>query len=243
MDRRYFFKTCIAVPLFTKLTLPLQTARKATELYLIADSPQRFLPSILDELSCFGLISGRTFAFLNHHPEEKEIKTTLAINGYHHTSRASQSALSLSFTSLSQKTAPSFAMIREGRVLDIRTRNLYSLWKQMNNLHASSCLTTASVKSNNDQPLPGSKASIFINGRKTDSISLSQNIFKEYTTQKGRITVVIENGQARVSESSCDHKICLSLPPASLAGDRIICAPNHFLLEIQGSPFVDTIIG
>ena len=28
-------------------------------------------------------------------------------------------------------------------------------------------------------------------------------------------------------------------PPVSLAGERIICAPNHFLLEIHGSRSID----
>jgi len=242
MDRRNFFKTCIAVPLLTKLALSSETTRGTTELYLITDNPQQFLPSILRELNAVGLISGSTFTFLNPHPEEKEIKIALALNGYQQTSRVSRAELSLSFTPLRQKTAPSFVLTKEGRVWDIRTSNLYALWKQMNSLHVSSCLTTASIESNNRQALPGRTALIFINGKKTDRLSLSKNNLKTYRNQKGKITVVIENGQARVSESSCDHKICLSLPPASLSGDRIICAPNHFLLEIQGS-FIDTVIG
>ncbi len=32
-------------------------------------------------------------------------------------------------------------------------------------------------------------------------------------------------------------------PPVFLAGERIICAPNHFLLEIHGSHSIDTVIG
>ena len=243
MDRRDFFKTCIAVPLLTKLALSSETTRGTAELYLITDNPQLFLPSILRELNAFGLISSNTFTFLNTHPEEKEIKSALALNGYQQTSRASRAALSLSFTPLRQKTAPSFALTREGRIWDIRTSNLYALWKQMNIRHVSSCLTTASIESNGKQALPGGQASIFINGKRADRLSLSRNNLKTYRTQKGKITVVIENGQAWVSESSCDHKICISLPPASLSGDRIICAPSHFLLEIHGSRFIDTIIG
>ncbi|MDH5466092.1 MAG: NusG domain II-containing protein [Candidatus Aminicenantes bacterium] len=243
MDRRDFFKTCIVVPLLTKFALSSETTNRTTGLYLIADSPRQFLPSILRELNALGLISGNTFTFLNPHPEEKEIKSALALNGYQQTSRVSGAALSLSFTPLRQKTASSFTLTKEGRVWDIRTRNLYALWKKMNSSHVSSCLTTASIESNAKRALPGSTASIFINGKKADSLSLSKNNLKTYRNQKGKITVVIENGQAWVSESSCDHKICLSLPRASLSGDRIICAPNRFLLEIKGSSFVDTIIG
>lgn len=242
MDRRDFFKTCIAVPLLAKLSLSSEKTSTATELYLITDSPQHFLPSILGELHELGFIPGRTFTFVSPHPEEEEMKILLALNGYKQTSRISPAALSLSFTPLRQKTAPSFVLTREGRILDIRTRNLYSIWKQMNSSQVSSCLTTASIENNSKQALPGSRASIFINGNKADRLSLSKNNIKTYRTHKGKITVVIENGQARVSESSCNHKICLSLPPASLSGDRIVCAPNHFLLEIQSS-LIDTVIG
>ncbi|MGD8534841.1 MAG: NusG domain II-containing protein, partial [Candidatus Aminicenantes bacterium] len=44
-------------------------------------------------------------------------------------------------------------------------------------------------------------------------------------------------------EASCHQKICLSHPPVSQAGERVICAPNNFLLEIQGTGLVDTVIG
>lgn len=32
-------------------------------------------------------------------------------------------------------------------------------------------------------------------------------------------------------------------PPVFLAGERIICAANYFLLEIHGSHSIDTVIG
>ena len=46
-----------------------------------------------------------------------------------------------------------------------------------------------------------------------------------------------------VDQSCCRNKICVATAPVALAGERIICAPNHFLLEIEGTPFVDTVIG
>ena len=243
MDRRDFFKTCFSVPLLTKLALPSDPTRGTTELYLITDSPQQYLPFLFGELNSYGLLRGSTFTFLNAHPQEDNIKNVLALNGYQRTPRASRAALSLSFSSLRQKTAPSFTLTKEGRVLDIRTRHLYDLWKKMNGLLVSSCLTTVTIQSNLDSALPGRKVSIFINGKRADHLSLSENRLKTYRTRKGKIAVVIENGQAWVSESSCEHQICLSLPPASHSGDRIVCAPNQFLLEIQRSRFVDTVIG
>ena len=243
MDRRNFFKACIAVPLLTKLALPSGTARGTTELYLITDSPEQYLPSLLGELNSYDMIPGSTFNFLNTHPQEKKIKNALFLNGFQQAPRASRAVLSLSFASLRQKAAPSFALTKKGKVLDIRTRQLYDLWKKMNGFHVSSCLTTLTIHSNREFPLPGRKVSIFIDGKKAALLSLSENQHKTYRTPKGKIAVVIENGQAWVSESSCEHKICLSLPPASHSGDRIVCAPSRFLLEIQRSRFVDTVIG
>lgn len=243
MNRRDFFKTCIAVPLLTKLALPSDPTGGTTELYLIADSPPQYLPFLFGELKSYGLIPGSTFTFLNAHPQEKNIKNALALNGYRQTPRASRAALSLSFASLLQKTAPSFTLTKEGKVLDIRTRQLYSLWKKMSGLRVSSCLTTVAIHSSREPALPGKKVSIFIDGKKADLLSLSENKHKTYRTPKGKIGVVIENGQAWVSESSCEHKICLSLPPAAHSGDRIVCAPSQFLLEIQRSRLIDTVIG
>ncbi len=243
MDRRDFFKTCFAVPLLTKLALPSNPTGGTTELYLIADSPQQYLPFLFGELHSYGLIPGSRFTFLNSHPHENNIKNALALNGYQQAPRASRATLSLSFTSLSQKTAPSFTLAKKGRVIDIRTRHLYDLWKKMNGLHVSSCLTTVTIHSNREPALPGREVSIFIDGKKADLLSLSENSLKTYRTQKGKISVVIEKGQAWVSESSCEHKICLSLPPAAHSGDRIVCAPGQFLLEIQRSRIIDTVIG
>jgi hypothetical protein len=55
--------------------------------------------------------------------------------------------------------------------------------------------------------------------------------------------VRVESGSARVVESPCLHQICRNTPPISLSGERVICAPHHFLLEIQGPSGLDTVIG
>jgi hypothetical protein len=47
----------------------------------------------------------------------------------------------------------------------------------------------------------------------------------------------------RVVESPCRHQICRCTPPILVPGERIICAPNHLFLEIQGAPGLDTVIG
>jgi len=113
----------------------------------------------------------------------------------------------------------------------------------MNSHSPSSWLTIASYNGRRVDPYQGASVSIYLEGQKVESISLEKNVFRKFQAERGNINVVVENGKAWVSDSSCRHKICFFTPPVSLAGERIICAPNHFFLEIQGSQYIDTVIG
>jgi hypothetical protein len=244
MERRDFFKKVILTPLLTPLFLAAKKSRSGCELYLIADNPELFFPLILEELHNYVANCGHSFAFLNSHPEENDLRRILTQAGLTYVQRPIQADLTLSFRPLHNKTLPSFTLIREGRIWDIRSRKLYSLWRDMNKNHMpSSSLTIASFKSRQSRSFSGEYVSVFKDGRKTEMISLEENVTKSYSTRGGEITFRVKDRKAWVSESSCRHKICLSSPPVSFAGERIICAPNHFLLEIQGSRYIDTSIG
>jgi len=107
----------------------------------------------------------------------------------------------------------------------------------------SSLLTT--VLFNNQKTLapPGKKALVYSEGRVIDELSLSKDAVNTYTNPKGLITVRVEKGKAWIPRASCPHKICCFSPPVSSAGERIICAPSRFLLDIEGPFFIDTSIG
>jgi hypothetical protein len=111
------------------------------------------------------------------------------------------------------------------------------------NKKLSSCITIASFKSGRSHPFSGEFVSVYLDGRKIEMISLGENVTKTYRARGGKITLRVKNRKVWVSESPCRHKICLHTPPVSIAGERIICAPNHFLLEIKGSSYIDTSIG
>jgi hypothetical protein len=104
-------------------------------------------------------------------------------------------------------------------------------------------LTLASFKKRKSGISAGEFVSIYKDGRRIEMFPLKESLSKSFRAGRDKITVRLEGGKAWVSESSCRHKICLSSPPVSLAGERIICAPNHFLLEIQGRHSIDTSIG
>jgi len=244
MERRDFFKKVILTPFLTPLFLSAKKGKSGCELYLIADNPEELFPIILEELHNYVANHGHSFAFLNFHPQKNDLRRILSQRGLTYVQKPVQADLTLSFRPLNKKTLPSFTLIKEGRIWDIRYRKLYSLWREMNKNHMpSSCLTTASFKTRQSRPLSGEHVSVYKDGREIEMISLDENVTKSYRTRGGKITLRVKDRKTWVSESSCRHKICLSSPPVSFAGERIICAPNHFLLEMQGSSYIDTSIG
>lgn len=244
MERRDFFKKIILTPLLTPLFLAAKKRTSSSELYLIANNPENFLPLILEELHDYIANPPHSFAFLNSHPQENDIKQILSQKGLVYSQETAKADFILSFSPLRKKALPSFTLVKEGRIWDIRSRKLYPLWREMNKNHqSSSCLTIASFKGRQSSLFSGEFVSVYHNGRQCAMISLEENVTKSYITRGGKLTFRINDRKVWVSESSCPHKICLSSPPISLAGERIICAPSHFLLEIKGSPYIDTAIG
>jgi hypothetical protein len=243
MERRDFFKKVIVTPLLTPLFLSAKKRKDDCELYLISDDMEQFLPLILEELHDYVPNSGHSFALLNSHPQGNALKRILTNRGMTYVQKTAHAGMTLSFSHLRQKTLPSFTLIKEGKIWDIRSRKLYSLWRKMNKSQQTSSLTIASFRSKHSPPISGEYVSIYQDGRKVEMISLRKDVTKSYKARRGEITLRVKNGKAWVSESPCRQKICLHSPPVSMAGERIICAPNHFLLKIKGSPYIDTSIG
>jgi len=244
MDRRDFFKRLIVTPFVMPYLLASESLKNSFHLYVISDTPQLFFPSLFQGLSEYGLKPGQTYSFVNAHPQGSELNRALSYAGWNYLPESSKADFTLSFSHLRQKSSPSFTLIKGGKVWDIRSRNLFTLWKDMISHHASSAgLTTVSFKRKGNRVHPGSFASIYINGTEVERLRLNKKAARSFHSTKGKINIAIENGQAMVSDSSCRHKICLSHPPVSQAGERVICAPNNFLLEIQGAGLIDTVIG
>jgi len=244
MDRRHFFKSLLATPLMTPLILAAKKSARDAELYLISASPQQTLPALLQEIRALGIISGRSYAIQGAVPQEKILRSALEQAGWKMIPARTPAHMSISTRRLQNQALPSFTLVQGGRIWDIRTPRLSPLCKEINRSAArSSLLTVVSFWDTSSARTPGESVSLFVGGERAKILSLRTDTIREYRTRTGRITVRVENGRARVSESSCSHKICVSCPPASFPGERIICAPNHFLLEVNGPSLVDTIIG
>ncbi|MFC2167057.1 NusG domain II-containing protein [Acidobacteriota bacterium] len=243
MDRRDFFRSIFLTPLFTPLLLASKKSRSDAELYLISDSPQQCLPPLLQELKTLGLISGNSFSFHRPMQQQEQLSNALVSSGWKHLSDGTLAHLTLTASHLNSSALPSFTLAREGKVWDLRTRALRSLWVGMNHLTKSSKLTTVSFHARPAEHIPGKTASLYKDGKKVKTVSLRQNSSYSFQTQDGQITVSVKDGKAWVEESPCRHKICINCSPAAYTGERIICAPKHFMLEVDGRSPVDTIIG
>jgi len=244
MDRRDFFKTMLATPLLTPLILASTKSQNGLELYLIAEEAQKFIPTLLEEAQKYSISESRKFCFLNPHPQEKPLIKILLDRGWTLIKRPVEANLTLSFSHLQGKALPSFTLVKDGRIWDIRTRKLLSLWQEMNRIYShSSYLTIASFKSRLTDFSVGKYVTVYNHGLQAETLSLGKDLTKSFQARGGRIVVHIKDGKAWISESPCRHKICLYSPPVSLAGERIICAPNNFLLTIEGRRSIDTVIG
>jgi len=234
----------LVTPVLTPLILSSKKTRNDLELFLISEEPQMFLPLLLQQIQDYSSNEGHTFTFLNPHPMENGLKKTLPEKGWRIVQEPASARLTLSFSHLLNKALASFTLVKKGRIWDIRSRKFYSLWQEMNESHEpSSCLTIATFTKKTSVQPTGEFVSMYRNGQKIRTISLEKNRKQSFKTRRGRITAQIENGKVWVTESSCHHKICLYSPPVSLAGERIICAPNDFLIEIERSGSIDTVIG
>ncbi len=243
MDRRRFFQTLLSAPILTPLLLASQPRESDREVYLISDEPYSYLPLLSKELFRPRKEAPGSFSFDDTSPHSKKLHQALSQNGWKFIPNPSEADLSISFRNLHQPARPSFTLVKDGKIWDVRSWSLRSLWQKMAlDRPSSSLLTVASLKSKGSGRAAGDTVTAFLNGHRRETFSLRENCRKSYHTHTGRITIQITDGRARIVESSCAHKICFYTQPISLSGERIICAPNHFFLEVQGGA-IDTVIG
>lgn len=243
MDRRRFFSTFLATPLLAPLLWAARRGQKGSTLYIIGENPHLFFSPLLAELEKPAPAGEKRFRFLCSHPQEDSLKQILLQQGWQRGSGSNHAELSISYRRLQVNALPSFTMVKGGKVWDMRSWRLRSLWEEMKKKDPpSSCLTVVSSKNQHSRLAAGDSVSVYIEGLKRGEYSLREERSVSFPGQNGPITIQIAGGEARVMESSCQGRICLCSPPVSRAGERIICAPNHFFMEVQGSS-VDTVIG
>jgi len=246
MERRRFLKTVLS----SSLAVPLAAASKfewpssGGALYLISDSPQATLPDILAEVAPLGRIASRTCALSGSHPFAEKVRSALLAKGWSFTPGDRGADVLLSFAPLSQACLPSFTFVQNGRVVDVRENRLRALWKDISQAGPRSSVLTVATFGPKAQGLPcGGRLAVYLDGKKKDSFDLAKDRSRTFESAGGFVTVGVEGGSARVVDSSCRHKVCAGSGSVSGAGERIICAPNRFFIEVEGRSRVDAILG
>ena len=245
MDRRNFFKTILSTSLLTPILLASKKADNTSEMefFVISDNLQDSLPLLLEETTRHRVTPVRTFAFLSSHPQKTALSGILENNGWVRSGDPQQADVTLSYSRLNVPAQVSFTLVTRGEILDIRRGKLARLWQEMARSELAMGMTSITFRGEAASMKPGRGVLVFSEGKRVASLKLDRPTKRMFKTTTGQVLVRIENSSARVAGSSCRNKICMHTHPVSTAGERIICAPNHFMLVVTGDGPVDTIIG
>ncbi len=78
----------------------------------------------------------------------------------------------------------------------------------------------------------GKQAVVTVNGETVCSFDLKEDISQCIKTDNGENTVVISNGEVKVSDADCRDKICVNHRAISKIGETIVCLPHKLVVEI-----------
>ena len=82
---------------------------------------------------------------------------------------------------------------------------------------------------------PGNAVSVTRNGEEIGRYALNRDLEEQIRGHGGfSLTLVIEDGQARVEESTCPDLICQHHAPISDAGEQIVCLPARVVITVLG---------
>ena len=76
-------------------------------------------------------------------------------------------------------------------------------------------------------------------------VSVSGNVIKTFPINKdttyeipgaygGKNYLIIENGEAYLTDATCPDKICIHMGKISMVGQSIICLPNEVVITVEG---------
>ena len=81
----------------------------------------------------------------------------------------------------------------------------------------------------------GDTVNVSVDGKDIGSYSLNENRREEIKSEWGYNILIIENGEAWISDASCPDGICSAHKPISREGESIICLPNKVVVSVSES--------
>ena len=79
----------------------------------------------------------------------------------------------------------------------------------------------------------GAQAVVTVEGREIGRYPLKKN--GTFPLNGGTNILVVENGEAWVSEANCPDKVCMGMGKISCNGEFIACLPNRLLVVVEGA--------
>ena len=79
----------------------------------------------------------------------------------------------------------------------------------------------------------GAQAVVTVEGREVGRYPLSKS--GTFPLNGGTNILVVENGEAWVSEANCPDKVCMGMGKISRNGEFIACLPNRLLVVVEGA--------
>ena len=86
----------------------------------------------------------------------------------------------------------------------------------------------------------GGYAQVAIDGEIVMELPLNKNTSVILGQGEHSDTLIIENGQAYVSEASCPDHVCIRQGKVSYNGQTIVCLPNKLVVTIRGGEQAET---
>lgn len=78
----------------------------------------------------------------------------------------------------------------------------------------------------------GAEAVVTVDGREIGRYPLKTN--GTFPLNGGSNILVVENGEAWVSEANCPDKVCMGMGKISRNGEFIACLPNRLIVVVEG---------
>ena len=79
----------------------------------------------------------------------------------------------------------------------------------------------------------GAQAAVTVDGKEIGRYPLKKN--GTFPLNGGTNILVVENGEAWVSEANCPDKVCMGMGKISRNGEFIACLPNRLLVVVEGA--------
>ena len=79
----------------------------------------------------------------------------------------------------------------------------------------------------------GDRVEVTVDGEVFGVYSLSEDRRVEITVGNNRNVLIIENGEAYVTDASCPDGICEAHRPISRSGESIVCLPNRVVVTVK----------